>query len=376
MAPSRRKALALLSILLSATPTLAKFENNFDLYPAAAQPCLYAASDASQCDGDSNATMNQCLCSDSKGKFVTNTATCLGREAKDTLRTVYQSMSTACSDSKTPIPFTEDQFLALGASGATASSLAVTPSRTSMSSSSSAAPTGFITTTTTGGATVTVTTSPTATPTAEPEDSGLSTEAKIGVGVGAGVGAIALVGLVVFIWRIKRSRDAHDESHRPMLGSGVGGGRNPHHGPFTEYSPPTSVSVVGDGGGGGAFGAAYAGGATEYKNENKQQGWRPASEVSQSPDTGTQTWATGSPLPAYAQSQPQSQPQQQQQHGWGHHPQASYVPPPHQQQQQQQQAARHDGVFELASMPVSVAEMPATEVQLTQARYQYPPQRQ
>ncbi|WQF77543.1 hypothetical protein CDEST_02557 [Colletotrichum destructivum] len=361
MAPSRRKALALLSILLSATPTLAKFENNFDLYPAAAQPCLYAASDASQCDGDSNATMNQCLCSDSKGKFVTNTATCLGREAKDTLRTVYQSMSTACSDSKTPIPITEDQFLALGASGATASSLAVTPSGTS-TSSSSAAPTGFLTTTTTGGATVTVTTSPTATPTAEPEDSGLSTTAKIGVGVGAGVGAIALVGLVVYIWRIKRSRDAHDESHRPMLG----GGRNPHHGPFTEYTPPTSVSVVGDG---AVFGAAYAGGATEYKNENKQQGWRPASEVSQSPGTGTQTWATGSPLPAYTQSQ------QQQQHGWGHHPQASYVPPPQQQQQQQKQAVRNDGVFELASMPVSVAEMPATEVQLTQARYQYPPQR-
>ncbi|GJC92553.1 hypothetical protein ColKHC_01379 [Colletotrichum higginsianum] len=286
MAPSRRKALALLSILLSATPTLAKFENNFDLYPAAAQPCLYAASDASQCDGDSNATMNQCLCSDSKGKFVTNTATCLGREAKDTLRTVYQSMSTACSDSKTPIPFTEDQFLALGASGATASSLAVTPSRTSMSSSSSAAPTGFITTTTTGGATVTVTTSPTATPTAEPEDSGLSTEAKIGVGVGAGVGAIALVGLVVFIWRIKRSRDAHDESHRPMLGSG------PTHERFRRRRRRRRR----------AFGAAYAGGATEYKNENKQQGWRPASEVSQSPGTGTQTWATGSPLTAPSRS--------------------------------------------------------------------------
>ncbi|KZL81365.1 hypothetical protein CI238_00365 [Colletotrichum incanum] len=365
MAPARRKTLGFLGILLFATPILAKYENNFDLYPAAAQPCLYASSDASQCDGDTVAAMNQCLCSDSKGKFVTNAATCIGKEAKDTLRTVYQSMSTACSDSKTPISLTEDQFLNLGARGATAS-LSVTLSKTA----TSATPTTFMTTTT-GGATVTVTNTPTSTSTAEPEESGLSTTAKIGVGVGAGVGAVALVCLAAFVWRIKKSRDAHDESHRPMLGGGVGavGGRDPHHGPFTEYSPPASVA--------GGFGAAYIG-AHEYKNENKQPGWRPVSEITQSTSPGAQTWATNSPQPPYVQPQ--------QQHAWGHHPQAAYVPAPPP-PQQQQQAPQQGGVFELASMPVSsppqtsqpppnVVEMPATEVQPSPARYQYPSQRQ
>ncbi|GJC80317.1 hypothetical protein ColLi_03155 [Colletotrichum liriopes] len=355
MAPARRKSLRFLGILLFAAPALAKYQNNFDLYPAAAQPCLYAASDASQCDGDTVAAMNQCLCSDAKGKFVTTAATCLGKEAKDTLRTVYQSMSTACSDSKTPIALAEDQFLTLGAAGATAS-LSVTLSRTA----TSATPTTFMTTTT-GGATVTVTNTPTATPTPEPEEPGLSTTAKIGVGVGAGVGAVALVCLAAFIWRIKKSRDAHDESHRPMLGGGLGaaggGAGDPHHGPFAEYSPPASVA------GGGGFGAAYIG-AHEYKNETKPQqpGWRPVSEITQSTSPGAQTWATNSPQPPYAQPQ--------QQHAWGHHPQAAY----------------QGGVFELASMPVSsppqpsqpppnVVEMPATEVQPNPARYQYPSQR-
>ncbi|KZL75575.1 hypothetical protein CT0861_05898 [Colletotrichum tofieldiae] len=368
MAPARRKSLRFLGILLFAAPALAKYQNNFDLYPAAAQPCLYAASDASQCDGDTVAAMNQCLCSDARGKFVTTAATCLGKEAKDTLRTVYQSMSTACSDSKTPIALAEDQFLTLGAAGATAS-LSVTLSRTA----TSATPTTLMTTTT-GGATVTVTNTPTATPTPEPEEPGLSTAAKIGVGVGAGVGAVALVCLAAFVWRIKKSRDAHDESHRPMLGGGVGaaggGAGDPHHGPFAEYSPPASVA------GGGGFGAAYIG-AHEYKNETKPQqpGWRPVSEITQSTSPGAQTWATNSPQPPYAQPQ--------QQHAWGHHPQAAYVPPP---PPQQQQVPQQGGVFELASMPVSsppqplqpppnVVEMPATEVQPNPARYQYPSQR-
>ncbi|KAK1721227.1 uncharacterized protein BDZ83DRAFT_584098 [Colletotrichum acutatum] len=339
----------LLSILLLTAPALAKYQNNFDLYPAAAQPCLYASSDASKCDGDTVATMNKCLCSDDKGKFVTNAATCLGKEAKDTLRTVYQSMSTACSDSKTPISMTEDQFLNLGATGATAS-LSVT-----LSTSKTATPTTMMTTTT-GGATVTLTTTPTpTTSTAPQEDKGLSTTAKIGVGVGAGAGAIALVCLAAFIWRIKRSRDAHDESHRPMLGGGIGatGHNNPQHGPFTEYSPPASVAGAG-------------------------AGWRPVSEITATSPDG-QTWATNSPQPPYAHLQPQ---QGASLGVWGHHPQAAYVAPP-------QEPAQQEGVFELASIPVTsqppshvpqpppgAVEMPATEVQPQPARYQYPSQRQ
>ncbi|OHE94872.1 hypothetical protein CORC01_09791 [Colletotrichum orchidophilum] len=376
MASARRNTTTrrLLSILLLAAPILAKYQNNFDLYPSAAQPCLYASSDASKCDGNTVATMNKCLCSDDKGKFVTNSATCLGKEAKDTLRTVYQSMSTACSDSKTPISMTEDQFLNLGAQGATAS-LSVT-----LSTSTTASPTTFLTTTT-GGATVTLITTPTPTTSAAPEeDKGLSTTAKIGVGVGAGVGAIALVCLAVFIWRIKKSRDAHDESHRPMLGGGIGatGHNNPQHGPFTEYSPPTSIAGAGAGAGAGY--AAYNG-AQEYKNETKQQqsGWRPVSEVTQTTSPGGQTWATNSPQPPYAQFQSQ---QQQSLGAWGHHPQAAYVPPP-------QEPPQQEGVFELASIPAAsqpasqvpqplpgAVEMPATEVQPQPARYQYPSQRQ
>ncbi|KDN67720.1 hypothetical protein CSUB01_10642 [Colletotrichum sublineola] len=389
MAPSRRKTPGLpgalrhlpVLVLLAAVPVaLAKYQNNFDLYPAAAQPCLYAASDASRCDGDTVATMNTCLCSDARGGFVTSSAVCIGRDARATLRTVYQSMSTACSDSKSPIALTEDQFLALGARGATASSLPVTPSATpSAASSSSASRTTFLTTTT-GGATVTVTSAPRPSQTSSSSSSsssGLSTTAKIGVGVGAGVGVAALLGLAAFIWRLKRSRDTHDESHRPMLGGGVGavGGRDPYHhhhhhhqGPFTEYSPPASVG-----------GTPYVGAAQEYKSENKQAGWRPASAITQSTSPGpgsggVQTWATNSPHPLYAQPQ--------QQHAWGHHPQAAYAyaPPPQQQQQHQQQG----GVFELASIPVAsppqtsqphppdAVEMPATEVQPRPARYQYP----
>ncbi|KAK1566343.1 uncharacterized protein LY79DRAFT_528996 [Colletotrichum navitas] len=359
MAPARRKTpgfLPLFAFLLAATApaALAKYQNNFDLYPAAAQPCLYAASDASLCDGDTVASMNKCLCSDARGGFVTSAALCIGRDADPTLRTVYQSMSTACSDSKTPIALTEDQFLALGARGATASSLPVTPSATTTppASSSAARHTAFKTTTT-GGATVTVTSAPTSSSTSapDPESSGLSTAAKIGVGVGAGVGVAALLGLAAFVWRLKRSRDAHDESHRPMLGGG------------------------------------------EYKGEYKQPGWRPVSEIAQStspvPGGGAQTWATNSPQPPYAQPQ--------QQHAWGHHPQAAYVPPPYQphpqQQQQQQQGPQQGGVFELASIPAAsipaasppqasqshppdAVEMPAAEVQPRPERYIYPSQRQ
>ncbi|TDZ39921.1 hypothetical protein CTRI78_v010436 [Colletotrichum trifolii] len=357
MAPSRRKASSLLSILLLATPALAKYQNDFSLYPSAAQPCLYAASDNSQCDGDTVPEMNKCLCSDSRGKFVTNAAQCLGKQAKDTLRTVYQSLSTACSDSKSPVAVTEDQFIQLGAVGATAS-LSITPSASATSRTST--PTTFMTTTT-GGATVIVTSTPGPTQTSDADDStGLSTTAKIGIGVGSGVGAVALVGLIAFVWRLKRSRDSHDES-RPMLGGGIGAtGYNPHN------SPPSSVAT---------FGGAYH--PHEYKADNKPAGWRPVSEISPGPSPGGQSWATTSPQPPFAQTQhsqysPPHQ-QQQQQHAWGHHPQAAYVPSPQQQQ---------PGVFELASMPVQASqpppdavEMPATEVQPQPARYQYPSQR-
>ncbi|KAK1992596.1 hypothetical protein LX36DRAFT_644502 [Colletotrichum falcatum] len=357
MAPTRRKypghpgtlLLLLLLILAAAPAALAKYQNNFDLYPAAAQPCLYAASDASLCDGDTVAAMNKCLCSDSRGGFVTSSALCIGRDAAAALRTVYQSMSTACSDSKTPIALSEDQFLSLGARGATASSLPVTPSATSSSSSSSSAGPSTFLTTTTGGVTVTVTSAPTSSstnsPPAQTSSSKLSTTAKIGIGVGAGVGVAALLGLAAFVWRLKRSRDVHDD---------LGGG-----------------------------GALYVG-AQEHKGEYKQPGWRPVSEITQSTSPGpggggAHTWATNSPQPPYAQPQ-------QQQHAWGHHPQAAYVPPPY--QQQQQQDPQQGGVFELASIPVAPApqaslphpppdavEMPATEVQPRPEVYQYPSQR-
>ncbi|EFQ32408.1 uncharacterized protein GLRG_07678 [Colletotrichum graminicola M1.001] len=356
MAPARRKtpgflplSAPLILLLAAAAPgALAKHQNNFDLYPAAAQPCLYAASDASLCDGDTVASMNQCLCSDARGGFVTSAALCIGRDANPTLRTVYQSMTTACSDSKTPIALTQDQFLALGARGATASSLPVTPSATTRpaSSSSAAKPTTFKTTT--GGATVTITSTPTSSSTSEPEpeSSGLSTAARIGVGVGAVVGVAALLGLAAFVWRLKRITE------------------------IERQLPPPAVA------------------AQEYKGEYKQPGGRPVSEIAQAtspvPGSGAQTWATTSPQPPYAQPQQQ----QQQQHAWGHHPQATYVPPPYQQHQHQQQDPQQGGVFELASIPAALppqtsqphppdaVEMPAAEVQPRPARYIYPSQRQ
>ncbi|KAE9571831.1 hypothetical protein CGCSCA4_v000997 [Colletotrichum siamense] len=361
MAPSRSKALSLLSILLLSTPIFAKVQNDFSYYPSAAQPCLYSASDSSQCDGDTVAEMNKCLCSDSKGKFITNTAKCLGKDAKGSVSETYSDLKTSCANSNTPISITEDQFNNLAAQGATATSIPVTPSSTSApKTSKTASPTTFMTTTT-GGATVTVTTTPTptdATSTPTAAASGLSTTAKIGIGVGGGVGAVAIVGIIAFVWRLKKSRSAHEES-RPMLDGGVGAtGYNPHN------SPSASAA---------AFGLENP---NDYKTETKTGGWRPTTDIPPSASPGAQTWATNSPQPPYAPYSPPPPQQQQQMHAWGHHPQAAYPPGP--------QVAPQPGVFELASIPVQpsypqpppdAVEMPATEVQPQPARYQYPSQR-
>ncbi|KAL0936132.1 uncharacterized protein CTRU02_208347 [Colletotrichum truncatum] len=358
MTPSRKKASSLLSILLFATPIFAKFQNDFSLYPSAAQPCLYSASDSSQCDGETVPEMNKCLCSDSKGQFVTSTAKCLGKSAKDTVPAVYKSLSTSCSDSQTPLSITEDQFVKLADSAATTTTIRPTTS-SSTSTSKSLTPTTFMTTTV-GGATVTVTATPTPTESAAAdESSGLGTTAKIGIGVGIAVGAVGLAGIAAFLWRMKRNRGVQEES-RPMLGGGVGPtGYNPQN------SPPGSAAAFG----------VYT--HHEYKTDSKDPIWRPGTAITTSPSPGGQTWATASPQPSYSLSQgPYAPPpQEQQQHAWGHHPQAAYAPA---------QADSQPGVFELASMPVqashippppNVVEMPATEVTPQPARYQYPSQR-
>ncbi|KAF9871471.1 hypothetical protein CkaCkLH20_11118 [Colletotrichum karsti] len=354
MAPSRSKASSLLSLLLLATPIVAKYSNDFSYYPSAAQPCLYSASDSSQCDGDNVSDMNKCLCSDSKGKFVTNAAKCLGKDAKSTASEVYSDLKTSCANSNTPLSVSEDDFNKLVAAGASATSLSVTPTATSKT----AKPTTLVTTTT-GGATVTMTSTPAPTQSNTDEaTSGLSTTAKIGIGVGGGVAAVAIIGIIAFIWRLKKSRAAHEES-RPMLDGGIGAtGYNPHH-----HSPPTTAA---------AFGVYNP---HEYKTENKTPGWRPTTDITPSPSPGAQTWATNSPQPPYAPYAPPPQQQQQQLHAWGHHPQASYPPPA---------PAPQPGVFELASIPVQasslqppppppgVVEMPATEVQPANPRFHYP----
>ncbi|KAM0330151.1 hypothetical protein ACHAQA_004324 [Verticillium albo-atrum] len=322
----RRKLALLASLLLLITPSLAQTaENDFDLYPSTARPCLLDASDRSKCKGDDVPSNNRCLCTNG-GDFITNAATCIGTDAPDTLRTVYSTLRTACSDSGTEVTVSEEEFLA---EGAKASSIAATATTTRSSPSATGA-----TTDASGSSTGAPT--ETGSPSDDEKPAGLSTVAKAGIGIGAAVGAAAFVGIVAMVCKSRRSRKAQDESH-PMLGgtgawhAGAGAGGGPRTG-SPEYATPEQQ-------------------AAEAKK------WRPVSDL-----TSMSAGSPGYP-PSWAS------PQQSQGHhqSWGQHPDQAWtgqMSPPlghpggDMQMGYSQGHAQDTGVYELASVGVETSAAP------------------
>lgn len=207
-------------LLLLAVPSAA-FESDFNFYPSDAQPCLYSASDEAGCTSETVAQLNSCLCRNG-GNFITNAASCLGKSDRKDIDEVYTTMEEACSDSKTPIGLTKNEF---------------------KDAADADSPT---------------TTAPTSTPTRGPTNSpdeqddkgdagGLSTGATIGIAVGCAVAGAALVTLAAcLLFRRYRKRSA--ESH-PMLAHDLNsagyyyeGGSEAAFPSSKSNAPPSSIS--------------------------------------------------------------------------------------------------------------------------------------
>jgi hypothetical protein len=362
----------LCSILLFSISTSAAFQNDFSAYPAGAQSCLYTASDASGCDGNTVLLMNTCLCGNG-GNFVLATAKCLGAKSPSDLSLTYTTMSTNCKGSNTPLSVSQAQFLAAASSSSTTTpktattttrtATASTTSRPTTTTTSSASQTSVqsaeVITTVVGGETVTVTTTPTSPPDSANGgggNGGLSTGAKIGIAAGGIAVGIAILAAIGFCIRRRRKNDK--EEARPMLG-----------GQYPDPVPPAETA---------AFAASNQSPAPSelglysdaqkpyYATDNKPPGWRPSSGLTPTPSPNAL---------APAWQSPQQQVWEARQHqAWGETP----TPPPPQQawavgvqsmqQQQQQQQQWHQPptnyaelaqpqdnqgqVYELASMPI------------------------
>ncbi|KAK4199979.1 hypothetical protein QBC40DRAFT_280896 [Triangularia verruculosa] len=174
---------------------------NFDFYPVTAQSCMYGAADLSNCETGVVQTTNECLCQNGGG-FIENTAACLGSDSRGDLQQVYDTMTGACRDSRTPMSISERQFMDF-ADGITAT---ITMSTTTSAS------------TTTSSSTTSATASTESPPASkEPIDEGnqgLSTAALAGIITGSVVGVTVLARVVFFLLRKKRKQG--EESH-PML---------------------------------------------------------------------------------------------------------------------------------------------------------------
>jgi LPXTG-motif cell wall-anchored protein len=177
-------------VLVSTAQAQAEGSVDFKFYPKDAQDCLYKAAKSSKCESGGVPATNACLCRNG-GDFITTAAACVGRSSRSNLEEVYRVMKGACSDSKTPISVTEDEWNE-AAKGETS---------------------------TTTSSTGTATTTPPPTPTGDDEkeeeaSTGLSTGAMAGVIAGAigGCAVLAAVGYLLF----RRRRKLGEESH-PML---------------------------------------------------------------------------------------------------------------------------------------------------------------
>ncbi|KAK0665598.1 hypothetical protein QBC41DRAFT_327538 [Cercophora samala] len=192
-----------LAILVLAS-TIQGASINFDFYPETAQDCMYAAADASKCETGVVKTTNECLCQNGGG-FIENTASCLGQSSRGDLQQVYDTMSGACRDSRTPISISEKQYMEFA------------DRETTTSTSIATSTTAPISTTTTSSTTSTTASTESPQASTEPGDEGsqgLSTAALAGIIAGSVVGVTVLAGLAFFLLRKKRKQG---EESRPML---------------------------------------------------------------------------------------------------------------------------------------------------------------
>lgn len=90
-----------------------RYPNDFSPYPTAAQPCLNAADQNSDCDGSSVPAMNECLCTNASD-FIPSAARCISRESPRDLNATYATLKINCDGSNTPMAITEAEFLQLG----------------------------------------------------------------------------------------------------------------------------------------------------------------------------------------------------------------------------------------------------------------------
>ncbi|KAH8900262.1 hypothetical protein GQ53DRAFT_758356 [Thozetella sp. PMI_491] len=233
-----------LVLLLLASLSRAAVQNDFSLYPKGSQTCLTQASSSSGCSGDTVAAMNSCLCSNG-GNFVTNTAKCLGTSDVGDVLAVYDTMSSSCTNSKTPLNVEKAVFFsAAGLSSVTTSAKTTSSSKTTTATATTTPPSGTGTASTspsaTDGAQSSDTTTPGGTTGGDSSGSGsLSGKAKAGIIAASVSSGLALLGVSLFFFiRYRKKRDS-EESH-PMLpqkNNGFGG-------PSIENGPLPSTAEV------------------------------------------------------------------------------------------------------------------------------------
>ena len=163
---------------------------------------MYQAAKTSKCSGDTAPALNKCFCGNG-GKFITNTAKCLGQKDQKDVQEVYTTMSDACSDSDTPMSVSQSDFFKAANGDLTTTSTASTPTSTPTSTPPTSS------------------TDPTATPTStgdadeSSKQGGLSTGATIGIAVGVSIAGVAAMAAIAF-FLVRRNKSKADESH-PML---------------------------------------------------------------------------------------------------------------------------------------------------------------
>ena len=195
------------ALVVSTLPATLALENNFSLYPPAAQSCLYRAANQSQCTGSDAQQLNSCLCSN-QGFFVTSSAECIGSTDRDDVTAVYSIMSQSCNDSNTPLAISEGSFREAAAKAAASTSTSSSPSSTASATN------------------------------APPTSSGLSTGVIAGIAAGGAAVGLAALGAAIFLVRRRRRRD--EESH-PMLLSTDGPTTYPPHDPSSELGHRLSM---------------------------------------------------------------------------------------------------------------------------------------
>ena len=131
--------LTILAILLLTDTSHARAKIKISLYPKNSLPCLNKSADLAGCNGDTEQAMNSCLCSNG-GDFVTNTASCVGRQAPGDVSAVYSAMQSACSSSNSPLRVQRAVFFSAAGPRSITSSISLSLPSTTPSSGGTGAP--------------------------------------------------------------------------------------------------------------------------------------------------------------------------------------------------------------------------------------------